>query len=91
MQVFFDPAPIGVSYEEIVLRASSLADPITIGGSRLVVHIQNTNETIDDFLALMRELAEEKIKAGFVRPEPEANGKTNGAVKNIYVKTTVKH
>lgn len=89
MQVFFDPSPIGVSYEEIVARAASLPDPITIGGSRLVVHIQNTDETIDDFLALMKELAEEKIKAGFVRSEPEVNGKANGAVKNIYVK--VKH
>ncbi|EIM92761.1 uncharacterized protein STEHIDRAFT_117731 [Stereum hirsutum FP-91666 SS1] len=87
--VFFDPSPIGVSYEEIVARAASLPDPITIGGSRLVVHIQNTDETIDDFLALMKELAEEKIKAGFVRSEPEVNGKANGAVKNIYVK--VKH
>lgn len=75
-----------MTYEEIVKRASSLPDPIDIRALRLVVHIQNTDETIDDFLALMKELAEEKIKAGFVRPEPQVNGKPNGAVKNIYEK-----
>lgn len=79
-----------MTYEEIVLRASSLSDPITIGGSRLIVHIQNTVETIDDFLALICVLVEEKIKAGWVRPEPQVNGES-GAVRNIYVKTKVKH
>ena len=81
-QVFYDPAPTGVSYQEIVDRAGALPNPITIGGSRLVVHLQHTEETIDDFLALIRSLAEEKKAAGFVY-NPKANGNANG---NIYIR-----
>ncbi|CCM02193.1 uncharacterized protein FIBRA_04273 [Fibroporia radiculosa] len=83
--VFYDPSPVGVSYAEIVSRAGSLASPIKLGGSRLVVHIQTTEETIDDFLALVRELAQEKKAAGF---DPSAQkGQPNGrANTNIYVK-----
>lgn len=80
--MFFDPAPIGVAYAELVERADALPNPIKLGGSRLVVHIQTTREAIDDLLALMKTMAEEKKAAGFVYT-PHANGNANG---NIYIR-----
>jgi len=65
--VFYDPSPLGLEYPEIAERASQLANPLTLGGSRLVLHIQTTDAAVDDFLALIRTLAEEKEKAGFKR------------------------
>ncbi|KAI0961283.1 hypothetical protein AcW1_000406 [Taiwanofungus camphoratus] len=81
--VFYDPSPIGVSYAEIVDRASKLPEPIKVGGSRLVVHIQTSPEAVEDFLSVVRELAKQKKEAGFVASEKKvkANGRTS-----IYVK-----
>lgn len=82
--MFFDPTPVGISYVELVQRARDLPKPIKLGGSRLVVHIQTSPQVVDDLLALIRELAEEKKAAGFVKSEtPLTNGK---APKNMYVK-----
>lgn len=82
--VFYDPSPIGVSYAELVARASELPEPIKLGGSRLVVHIQTAEDTVDDFLALVQQLAQEKKDAGFVYSEQQkANG---GGRSSIYVK-----
>ncbi|KAI0670122.1 pyridoxal phosphate-dependent transferase [Trametes maxima] len=82
--VFFDPSPIGVSYKEIVARAAALPSPIKVGGSRLVVHIQTSPQAVEDFLTVVRELAQEKKVAGFVKPEvPQTNGRS---YKNMYVK-----
>jgi threonine aldolase len=47
-----------------------------------VVHIQTSESAIDDFLAVVRELAEEKKKAGFVKPPPQQNG----VYKDVYVR-----
>ena len=64
--VFYDPAPIGTTYDEIAVRASELEEHLVSGGSRLVVHIQTTPEAVQDFLSIVRSLKEEKAKAGFV-------------------------
>ncbi|KAN0100891.1 Pyridoxal phosphate-dependent transferase [Tylopilus felleus] len=64
--VFFDPSTIGVVYEEVERRAATLPDPITLNSSRLVVHIQTSGETIDDFVRLIEGLRDEKAKEGFV-------------------------
>lgn len=85
--VFFDPSPIGVDYIEMVERADALPNPIRIGGSRLVVHIQTTSEAVEDFLALVREMAEEKKKAGFVPAKEDAVG---GGFGNVYVRAAKK-
>ncbi|KAH8100542.1 pyridoxal phosphate-dependent transferase [Cristinia sonorae] len=84
--VFFDPAPIGVTYSEIIERCDALPNPIQLGGSRLVVHIQTSEEMVDDFLDLLRTLADEKKAAGFVY-SPHANGNANG---NIYIRASKK-
>ena len=47
-------------------RASELEEPLVLGGSRLVVHIQTTPEAVQDFLSIVRSLKEEKAQAGFV-------------------------
>ena len=85
--VFYDPAPIGTTYDEIADRASELEEPLVLGGSRLVVHIQTSDAAVDDLLALVRRLAEEKKAAGFVPSETELNGP---ARNNIYVKVAKK-
>lgn len=81
-QVFFDPSTIGVSYTELVQEAAKLPNPIMLGGSRLVVHIQTSDAAVDDLLALVRRLADEKKAAGFVF-EATVNGTGR---QNIYVK-----
>ncbi|KDQ54723.1 hypothetical protein JAAARDRAFT_196140 [Jaapia argillacea MUCL 33604] len=83
--VFYDPTPLGVDYSEIVERASKLPDPIKLAGSRIVVHIQTSPQAVEDFINVIRELAEEKKKAGFVPSsvKPKANGHI---YKDIYVR-----
>lgn len=81
--MFFDPTTLGISYQELVTRASELPEPIRLGGSRLVVHIQTSSQAVDDLIELIRVLAEEKAKAGFV----PTNGAISGsAIQNIYVR-----
>ncbi|KZP32203.1 threonine aldolase [Athelia psychrophila] len=91
--IFYDPSPLGLEYTEIAERGSQLANPLTLGGSRVVVHIQTSDGAVDDFLALIRTLAEEKEKAGFKRL---ANGTNTdapvgqGAYQDPYVRKAVK-
>lgn len=59
-QIFYDPSPLGLDCDEIADRANDLPDPIILQGSRLVVHIQTSEDAIDDFLELVRTLAEKK-------------------------------
>ncbi|KAF9270462.1 hypothetical protein L218DRAFT_888970 [Marasmius fiardii PR-910] len=80
--VFYDAYSIGTDYDEIAERASKLTNPLHLGGSRLVVHIQTSEEAIDDFLALIAEIAKEKKDAGFVKPVRQANG----IVRDVYVR-----
>jgi len=58
--VFFDPKPLGIEYDEISERAAKLPEPVTIVSSRLVVHIQTEDQAVDDFLALVKTIVEEK-------------------------------
>jgi threonine aldolase len=72
-QIFYDPSPVGVTYDEIAERGSALSEPLFLRGSRLVIHIQMSDAAVDDFLDLVRQLAEEKRKAGFVKLEGRPN------------------
>jgi len=72
--LFYDPAPIGVTYQEIAHRASELARPIAVGGSRLVVHVQTSPEAIADLLGVIRTLKEEKAREGVNRLVDTMNG-----------------
>ncbi|KAJ7107655.1 pyridoxal phosphate-dependent transferase [Mycena crocata] len=85
--IFYDPASVGITYDEIADRASDLPEPLVLGGSRLVVHIQTSESAVADFLTVVRQLAEEKKAAGFVKPEGTANG--GNIYKDIYVRRTV--
>ncbi|KAF8203279.1 pyridoxal phosphate-dependent transferase [Pholiota molesta] len=44
-------------------RGSALPEPLFLGGSRLVVHIQTSESAVEDFLGVIRQLAEEKRAA----------------------------
>ena len=78
---------MGVTYAEIVERASQLPDPIAVGGSRLVVHIQTSPDAVDDLLTIIRELSEEKKASGFIPPKtaPHVNGNGN-IYKDVFVR-----
>ncbi|KZW02025.1 threonine aldolase [Exidia glandulosa HHB12029] len=81
--VFFSCEGLGFDASEVVKRAEALPDPITLFGERLVVHIQTSEEAVDDLLALFKALIEEKRAAGL------ANGvATNGSATSAspYVK-----
>lgn len=73
---------MGISYQELVTRASELPEPLLLGGSRLVVHIQTSTKAVEDLIELIRVMADEKVKAGFVPSDPTASA-TN---QNIYVR-----
>ena len=60
MKVFYDPSALGLDLAEVDARAKQLADPISLEGDRLVVHIQTSEKAIDDFLALLRLMIKEK-------------------------------
>jgi len=72
--IFYDAASIGTTYDEIADRAAALPEPLFLGGSRLVIHIQTSDAAVDDFINLISTIAGEKRKAGFVKPEVIANG-----------------
>ncbi|KIM48425.1 hypothetical protein M413DRAFT_440155 [Hebeloma cylindrosporum] len=84
--IFYDPTPLGTTFDEIADRASALPEPLILGGSRLVIHIQTSDSAVDDFLAMVRQLAEEKKAAGFVKPE----GGANGVIRDVYVRRVPK-
>ncbi|KAJ2928867.1 hypothetical protein H1R20_g8224, partial [Candolleomyces eurysporus] len=80
--IFYDPSSVGVTYEEIAQRGSAHPEPLILGGSRLVVHIQTSEEAVEDFLSIVRQLAQEKKDAGFVPTDDAAAG----AFKDVYVR-----
>ncbi|KAK0456306.1 pyridoxal phosphate-dependent transferase [Armillaria borealis] len=80
--VFYDASSIGTTFDEIFERGKSLPEPLILGGSRVVIHIQTSEAAVDDFLALIGDIAEEKKRAGFVKPE--INGQ--GRIKDFYVR-----
>lgn len=57
---------MGLAYEEIREQAAALPEPILLGGSRLVLHIQTSEQAVDDLLNLLFEMAAAKKAAGFV-------------------------
>jgi threonine aldolase len=81
--LFYDPRPIGLDYDEILTRAASLPDPIALGGSRVTVHFQTTSNAVDDLIALISQLADEKKQAGFVKPVTKHQ---NNIVRDVYVR-----
>jgi threonine aldolase len=80
-KVFYDPSSVGINYAEVAERAGKLPKPLSLLGSRLVVHMQTSEEAIADFLGVIRSLAEEKKSAGFVRPVGKAG---NSSYKDMY-------
>ena len=84
-KVFFDATPVGVSLDEIISRAEALPNPIQLLGSRLVVHIQTSQEAVEDLLTVIRTLAEEKRAAGFVKPEKREEDGVY-VYKDVYVR-----
>ncbi|KAF8499171.1 pyridoxal phosphate-dependent transferase [Russula emetica] len=79
--VFYNPSSIGSNYAEVAERVKRLPKPLSLAGSRLVVHIQTSERAIDDFLTVIHSLAEEKKTAGFVRSVGRAG---NSSYKDMY-------
>lgn len=83
--IFYDPSPLGVTYDEIAQRGRALPEPLFLGGSRLVIHIQTEDAAVDDFLGIVRQLAKEKRLAGFTKPERQSKGD----IEDVYVRRIV--
>ncbi|KAJ3934390.1 MAG: pyridoxal phosphate-dependent transferase [Lentinula lateritia] len=81
--IFYDAASIGSTYDEIAERGEALPEPLFLGGSRVVLHIQTSEAAVDDFIKLIATIAEEKRKAGFVNSAVQANGH-----QDVYVRRT---
>ncbi|KAI0252610.1 threonine aldolase [Lactifluus subvellereus] len=81
--VVYDPSSVGTTYAEIAERAENLPEPLSLAGSRLVVHIQTTEQAVDDLLRVVGSLVEEKKAAGFVRSAKKAE---NASYKDMYVR-----
>lgn len=86
--LFYNPSPLGLSYSEIAERGSQLPEPIQLAGSRMIVHIQTSDDAVDDFLNLIRELATEKQRTGFVRQE--RSFWEDGVYKDPYIRRPAK-
>ncbi|KAF9073755.1 pyridoxal phosphate-dependent transferase [Rhodocollybia butyracea] len=54
-----------------------------LGGSRVVLHIQTSESAVDDLISLIATIAEEKRKAGFVKPEVQVNGHRDVYVRRV--------
>lgn len=87
IQVFYDPSTIGVEYWEIVDRAAALPKPITVTGSRLVVHIQTSPEAVEDLLVVIKTLKQEIQLEASIVPSKERLVDSNG-VGNVYARST---
>ena len=90
MKIFFDPTTVGVTYEEISERASQLDPPLKLSGSRIVIHVQTSDEAVNDLISVVRKLAEEKRAAGFVFTPPEAAGTGGQGYRNVYYRVARK-
>ncbi|KAF5382949.1 hypothetical protein D9757_006308 [Collybiopsis confluens] len=82
--VFYDADSIGATYDEIAERGAALPEPLFLGGSRLVLHIQTTESAVDDFIKLIATIAEEKRKAGFVKSKVQGNGHRDVYVRRVH-------
>ncbi|KAF9073754.1 pyridoxal phosphate-dependent transferase [Rhodocollybia butyracea] len=62
---------------------AALPEPLFLGGSRVVLHIQTSESAVDDLISLIATIAEEKRKAGFVKPEVQVNGHQDVYVRRV--------
>nr|XP_019049144.1 threonine aldolase [Kwoniella bestiolae CBS 10118]OCF28074.1 threonine aldolase [Kwoniella bestiolae CBS 10118] len=69
--VFFQPQAIGLPLDATMARLAALPNPIIVGRERCVVHHQITPEAIEDFIACVREMKEEKQASGEIPKEGE--------------------
>lgn len=68
-QVFFDPAPIGLTLDSVMARLKALPEPILVMRERLVVHHQSSPQAVEDFIAVVAEMKKEREAGG--HPEKE--------------------
>ncbi|GAA5890016.1 hypothetical protein JCM6882_009200 [Rhodosporidiobolus microsporus] len=61
--LWLDPSSLGFSIGDLAQRAKTRG--LTLGSNRIVVHLQITREAIDDLLAVVAELKEERKGAEF--------------------------
>lgn len=71
--VFFDAAPLGLSFDKVKAALAALDEPITLGSNRLVVHHQTSPRAVEDLVATIKSLAgsvseEEKAKVRSQKP-----------------------
>ncbi|KAL1413687.1 hypothetical protein Q8F55_001466 [Vanrija albida] len=55
--VFFDAAPLGLSFDRVKAALAALDEPITLGSNRLVVHHQTSPRAVADIVETIKALA----------------------------------
>lgn len=65
---------MGLGYDEITEQAAALPEPISLHGPRLVLHIQTSEQVVDDLLNLLSEMAAAKKAAGQTGPINDNDG-----------------
>ena len=58
-----------------------MSDPITVGGDRLVVHIQTSPKAVDDFISLLEDMVDEKKNGSTESQASVEKTPTNGATE----------
>ncbi|KAL7410835.1 pyridoxal phosphate-dependent transferase [Mrakia frigida] len=81
--IFYDLKPLNINFADLHERALALPNPIRLGGSRIVVHVQTSESAVDDLLALISEMKEEEISKGWT-PIPVVEGSSSGAATSGY-------
>lgn len=75
--ILYDPTTIGVRTDEVKRRCLELPEPITLRDERLVVHLQTTEKAVEDLLAVIKQLKEEK-SAAHVNGDSKSKLKASG-------------
>jgi threonine aldolase len=75
-QVFFSPAPLGLSLDAVQAKLSALESPILVMRERCVIHHQIDPQAVEDFIGVVQQMADE-VRAGR-KKQLNAEGKEIG-------------
>lgn len=80
-KIFYDLTPLNIHLDDLAIRALALPDPITLGGPRIVIHLQTSEDAVNDLLALISVMKEEQIAKGWV-PIPVEESTTSSRIRD---------
>ena len=91
--IFYDLSPLNIDHDDLNDRALALPQPIKLGGARIIVHIQTSEQAVDDLLELITTMKREEMEKGWVPQKVEdkmsAHEKNRTAATPLYKKQRV--